>query len=335
MDRHLAIRHLFAGLAAIVCMAAPAAGNELRGAAVQTVAGVVVHSAEETLQDYCRVENGVLTLVLPGGARYELITSTSDRALGNPGDGEFHPFDAVEVRAALAEVDFPLQRVNAEVFILPYPRRASLESAAGHGIILLSPGVRRISRAAQHSEFVHELGHVVQYAMMPDADEAAWTEYRRLRGLCATNNTADASHARRPHEIFAEDFRALFGGETANATGTIENDELVHPAQVSGLEQFMASRATAAEARLGQRLTAAAFSTGKVSFSRFGVVPAVLDVFDAMGRRLATLQPTTLSNGATWVWDGHGADGAAMASGVYFARVRDGLGGAARVTIVR
>ena len=42
----------------------------------------------------------------------------------------------------------------------------------------------------------------------------------------------------RPHEIFAEDFRALFGGPTANYSGTIENPGLVHPGAVPGLAAF-------------------------------------------------------------------------------------------------
>src|SRR5258707_5060384 len=134
-----------------------------------------------------------------------------------PGDGAFQAFDPAEVNAAMADVRFPLREVSAEVFILPYPRRASLESAAGPGLILLSPGVRMLSREHQHSEFVHELGHVVQYALLPDADGSGWAQYARMRGLEPGVNSASAPHANRPHEIWAEDFRALFGGAAATS----------------------------------------------------------------------------------------------------------------------
>ena len=137
--------------------------------------GLVIHDAGETLQRYCsRDSRGRLWFGLPGGTRYELVTSTADPAIANPGDGAFHTFDAAEVRAALADVSYPLDRIRADVFILPYPRRRGLESAAGPQVILLAPGVRPLSRAQQHAELAHELGHVVQYALMPDPDGAAW-----------------------------------------------------------------------------------------------------------------------------------------------------------------
>jgi hypothetical protein len=37
------------------------------------------------------------------------------------------------------------------------------------------------------------------------------------------------SHAQRPREIFAEDFRYLFGSDEAVFSGGIENDELSPP----------------------------------------------------------------------------------------------------------
>jgi hypothetical protein len=43
-----------------------------------------------------------------------------------------------------------------------------------------------------------------------------------LRGLDASRYQANAVHALRPHEVWAEDFRALFGGAIATSNGTIE-----------------------------------------------------------------------------------------------------------------
>jgi hypothetical protein len=299
------------------------------------VAGIVVHDAVETLRDHCRTEDGKLWLVLPGGSRWELVTSTSDPVITNPGDGAFHAFERSEVEAALAELAYPIGSLSAEVFILPYPRRASLESAAGPGLILLSPGVRALSREHQHSEFVHELGHVVQLELLPDSDTDRWERWMNLRGLSSDQHTAWAPHADRPHEIWAEDFRALFGGSAANANGTIENASIAHPSLVSGLDTFMLSVAEEAVAPVSTRLMAAPVARGAVSFSRFGREAATLDVFDAAGRRVASLAPSVGSAAVAWTWDGTDGAGRALRHEVVFARARDGRGGAVRVIITR
>jgi len=315
-------------------LAQPVAASELRASAVH-VAGIVIHDSLETLREYCVSESCRLYLVLPEGSRWELVTTPGDPAITNPGDGTFHAFDPAEVRSAMAAVRFPLAEVSAEVFILQYPRRASLESAAGPGLILLSPGVRPLSREHQHTEFVHELGHVVQYSLLPDADAGGWARYAQLRGLQPGLNTATAPHADRPHEIWAEDFRALFGGGSANTSGTIENATLAYPTQVAGLEPFMAALATAAAATPSTRLLAAPVAHGAVTFSRFGAGSALVDVFDAAGRRLATLAPTTGANDVAWSWDGNDRTGRPVRGAMVYARARDGEGGVARVAIVR
>ena len=337
MDRrhHTRLRTLGPlALAALVLAAPPARASELRASAVH-VAGIVVHDASETLRDFCRTDGGRLYLALPDGSRWELITSSADPAITNPGDGAFHSFESAEVAAALDQVSYPLRHISAEVFILPYPRRESLESAAGPGLILLSPGVRALSREHQHSEFVHELGHVVQYALLPDADGSGWAEYARMRGLQPGVNSASAPHANRPHEIWAEDFRALFGGSAANSAGTIENPALTYPTQVAGLDRFMESVAASAAQIGSTRLAAVPLAHGAVSFSRFGTRAAVLDVYDASGRRLASILPSVGMNGVSWNWDGADGSGQSVRAAVLFARARDGQGGAVRVVLVR
>jgi hypothetical protein len=340
MDRRHGIRHRtlrtpgLLAFAVLLLTARPAAASELRASAAH-VAGIVVHDAGETLREFCRSDGGRLYLELPDGSRWELVTSPADPEITNPGDGMFHPFEPAEVGAALDQVSYPLGRVSAEVFILPYPRRESLESAAGPGLILLSPGVRALSREHQHSEFVHELGHVVQYALLPDADLGGWAEYARMRGLLPGVNTAAAAHADRPHEIWAEDFRALFGGAAANSAGTIENAALPYPTQVAGLDQFMASVVANAAPAGPARLAVVPLAHGAVSFSRFGTRAAVLDVYDAAGRRLASVPPSVGANGVAWNWDGTDRSGRPVRGAVVFARVRDGQGGAARVALVR
>jgi hypothetical protein len=325
-----ALTALVLALLATAVLGGGAVASELRAAAVSG-SGILIHDADETLRDFCRSENGRLYLVLPGGSRWELVTSTSDAVVTNPGDGAFHAFDPAEVSAALAAVRFPLHHVSAEVFILPFPRRLSLESAAGPGLVLLSPGVRPLSREHQHSEFVHELGHVVQYALLPDANADGWSEYARLRGIDAARFNASATHANRPHEIWAEDFRALFGGASANSNGTIENAALSYPTQVQGLSAFMQGVAAGVSGRPATRLTASAFAWGALSFARGGTIGSLLDVYDASGRRLAALEPSVNANGVSWRWDGRDASGQLVRGTVVFARPRDGDGGTARV----
>lgn len=307
--------------------------------ATATSAGLTFHGPEETLRDFCVMEGGTLWLQLPNGARHELVTSVTDPVITNSGDGSFHPFDESTVRTALAALRSRVAPVNAHVFLLPYPRRDGLESAAGPGLILLSPGVRPLSDEQQHAEFVHELGHVVHHARMPDANTAQWARYRELRGIAdASVFNASAAHANRPHEIFAEDFRALVGGALANYSGTIENAELAPPASVAGLAEFI--HAVAGDAVAPVTGTALATfpnpSRQTVRFARPGTdaEAEALVVFDLNGRRVATLAPALSGGLVTWTWDGSDASGAPVGAGVFFARTRGGTA-TSRVTRVR
>jgi hypothetical protein len=331
MTATLRLRQLFPTFAILFAAIAPgrASANELTGSMRAT--GFVIHDANETLRDYCHSEAGKLVFTVPGGASWELVTSTSDPAIANPGDGSFHAFDPAQVSAALAGVRFPLAHVGAEIFILPYPRRAGLESAAAPGMILLSPGVRELPVEQQHAEFTHELGHVVQYALMPDQDTTAWSNYRRIRGITdETIYSASAAHANRPHEIFAEDFRAMFGDAQANYSGTIENASIAYPTSVAGLSAMVLTLASAPVA--GSPLTIAPLGAhGAVMLARNGGGVATLDVFDVAGRKVASVEPVADASGCHWSWDGHAANGAPVAATVLFARVRDGRGGVARI----
>lgn len=315
---------------AVVLLARVSAANEVgaRGAAQ----GLVIHDAAETLEHFCSWDDqGKCWLRLPGGSRFELVTSTADPAIANPGDGAFHPFDAAEVRRAIAGLRYPLGGIRAEIFLLPFPRRGGLESAAGPELILLAPGVRALGLEQQHAETVHELGHVVQYARMPDGDLERWGAYRSLRGISDESvYAATRPHADRPHEIFAEDFRALFGDALANASGTVENGRITAPAAVSGLASFLLGLAGAPPASGALRVTVD--PDGGVSFAQSGADAAPLDLFDVVGRRVATVASAMGAAGAEWRWDGRVAG--ARRAGVLFARVRGGSG-RARVTLLR
>ena len=308
----------------------PARADEL--AAAGTAHGIVIHAAAATLRDYCSADDrGRLWLTLPGGARYELVTSVTDPAIANPGDGTFHPFDAAEVRDALAATRFPLGAIAADVFILPYPRRVQCGSAAGPSLILLSPGVRPLSREHQHAEFVHELGHVVQYALMPDGD-ARWSAYDGLRAIAdPARYSASSPHADRPHEIFAEDFRSLFGDAAATYSGTIENEALTPPGEVPGLDTFLLGLAGGPAA-----IEFAAHpnpSHGPLTLTLNHAVPVPLDLFDATGRRIASLAPRQVRDGVEWSFGGIGPSGRAV-RGVLFARPRGIPGRGTRVVLL-
>lgn len=316
------LRRSLIGLCGVVlglaCMVSVTRSDEV--SARVSALGLVVHGADETLASFCHEEEGALWLTLPGGARFELVTSTAE--LPNPGDGVFHAFDETVVRRAVAAVRFPMDRVAAEIFILPYPRRESLRSAAGPELILLSPGVAPLSAEQQHATVVHELGHVIQYRFMPDGDLDLWSRYRALRGITdALRFCAEAPHADRPHEIFAEDFRVLFGDALANYSGTIENPSLVAPQRVPGLDAFIASLQGTNVA--GGSLRGFPNPTrGALSFRRGGDQASPIDLFDVSGRRVASVTPTPLASGWQWRWDGRDEQGAAPASGMYFARER-------------
>lgn len=322
------------GVGVLLLLPLLAKANELGAGAPGGHSGIVIHDAAETLASYCSSDaEGRLWLRLPGGQRFELVTTTSDPVIVNPGDGAFHTFSIGEVQSALAGIRYPLGGVTADVFILPYPRRGGLESAAGPHVILLSPGVRPLSREHQHAELAHELGHVVQYARMADTDVAAWERYRRLRGIVDESQYhASSPHADRPHEIFAEDFRALFADALANYSGTIENSTLEPPSEVAGLPEFM--RELAGAAPLAVRLSAIPNpSRGALTFSRSGGAGAPLDLFDAAGRRVSTLAPGVAVGGVTWSWDGRDATGSHVPPGVVFARERGAPERSARITL--
>ncbi len=323
---------LLGTLLASLMLAAVARSTELVASGAPR--DLAFHDAGETLRDWCRWDDaGRLWLVLPDSSRFELVTSVNDAAIANPGDGAFHPFELGEVHAALDELSYPVAGLRADVFLLPFPRRAGLESAGGPGLVLLSPGVRPLSREQQHAEFVHELGHVVQQARLPDHATGDWTAYRRMRGIeDPIVFSASAPHAQRPHEIFAEDFRALLGGATANSTGTIENPALTPPQLVPGLREFVLSLAGHA---LRARLSGAPNpSRGAVTFSRAGTSAAMLDVFDVGGRRLAAVAPMPVAGGTEWRWDGRAARGTAMGPAIVFARERAGAAEPVRVALV-
>ena len=83
---------------------------------------------------------------------------------------------------------------------------------------------------------VHELGHNVDFQLMTPK---LWKEYKEIRGITDAkvyNNNRPESKMR-PQEIFAEDFRLLFGGADAKVKAH-QNTDLYNPQDSEELKAF-------------------------------------------------------------------------------------------------
>ena len=102
---------------------------------------------------------------------------------------------------------------------------------------------------------------------------------------------------------------------------------------------------TLTEERLQKAVDAETYRIGEGLFKRdavhisevgdFSAQAAVLDVFDAAGRRIASVPPTVGGNSVAWSWNGSDRAGRMVRGEVVFARARDGRGGAVRVVVTR
>lgn len=287
-------------------------------------AGVVLRSAPEVLADWTVREDGRLYFQGPDGVRWELVTSVDDPVIQYRGGGAFFPVEVEQVESALAAMDPRMDPGDIEIFVLPFPRRDLLDSNSEGLTVILSPGVWPLTLGQVHMVVAHEVGHCVQQALLLDADRAGWDAYRRLRDIEDTAvYFAGAVHRNRPHEIFAEDFRVLFGGSLAAGSGRVENSDLAQPSEVPELREFFlglpARRGnTPAPGGLvsspnptpaGARITLSDPSSMSPN------EPARVVVLDLQGRRVAALD---LDGQGQVRWDGRLPDGSPASPGVYF-----------------
>lgn len=300
-----------------------------------------IHDAQEVLSALVSAPSGPasqagaarpLQFVDPAGRAWELITDINDPAILNRGSGAFHAASAAVVQDAFdALVPDGLGDLTVDVYLLPYPRRALLASNADERGIYVSPGVHAYATTQLHALIIHELGHAYQYKFMPDSDGEAWAQYRRLRGIGdATIYNNSAAHRNRPHEIFAEDFRVLYGGSLANYSQSVENPALAYPADVPGLSGFMASLASR-QASAGDdfALVSSPNPFNPLTTIRFtlpaGEHEVALTIVDANGRLVRRLVQERLASGAyEYRWDGRDDASGRAVSGVYFARLAAG-----------
>ncbi|HEX7879661.1 MAG TPA: T9SS type A sorting domain-containing protein [Candidatus Eisenbacteria bacterium] len=308
--------------------------------------GCRIHASDDVMATRVRSTDGGLEFTDLSGHEWELVTSTTDPAISNAGSGSFHAATGSVVEGALAAVAWPgMSRFDADIFLLPYPRRELLPSSAGKGAIYVSPGVHPWSTGPLHALVVHEMGHLVHERLLPDTDVEGWKRYRQIRGITDESvYRAGAAHRNRPHEIFAEDFRALFGGPDANYSHSIENPDLVPPDQVPGLYEFMAALAgqagvTAASPAVPV-LTAApnpfhdatVLSIGAPVDANGAFDVAIVDVSGRLVVGLGSFEAGTDKVG----WNGRDAAGRAATAGVYYAVVTTGRArGVTRLVLVR
>lgn len=201
---------------------------------------IIIHDVDTVLRERTREnEIGDLLFLEANGAEVRLITTTDDPEIVNRGDGSFHPADPSAVFDALdAIAPHLIRELEAAVFLLPFPRSGRLASSAHERAIYITPGVREYDEAEVHFLVAHELGHVFQREFLPTGDPR-WAEYVEMRGIAdAAIYHEHAAHADRPREIFAEDFRALFGGSLARGSGAVENPSLRPPDSVVGLSAW-------------------------------------------------------------------------------------------------
>lgn len=317
-------------------IAAVLLGGSVSASEIVAVGGettrITVLGAGDVAASYVREEAGRPVLRLPSGDAWELIESTDDPEIANPGDGSFHPIDPEEVVAAVREIDPAFARaVDATIYILPMPRRGLLDSSAGDGVIYLSPGVRAAAPAQIHALVAHEFGHVVHRRLLPDSDQAGWTAYRERRGIMdETVYSASAQHKNRPREIFAEDFRSLFGGPLANTSGSIENGDLPLPDAVPGLREWMIGLVTSPRplslvvANFPDPFAEQTTIRWTMPAGEEGASSSV-KLFDASGRLVRAFGEQVGAGTVRAIrWDGRDAAGRRVAAGVYFALLTAG-----------
>jgi len=329
-SRRLRASALLLLASSLVALAAPLAAQETVSLSLAGGSVVRIYSADYVLARWVRSLGERLWLEIPGYGSAELLVPGSAT-----GAAAYYPHSVPDVRAALAAVAHPALPESLSVYCLPYPRAGLTSSSTAGRRIFLSPGILPFAPEVTHMVATHELGHVVHNCHLPDSDLAGWAAYRGLRSITDLSvYCEDAQHRNRPHEIFAEDFRFLFGGVLANYSGTIENGALPLPDAVPGLFSFLLALGQGqALAPAAGELVASNYPNPFNPQTRLTVeaargflgAPLSVEVFDAAGRLVRRLHAGALERTRLELqWDGCNERGVALPTGVYFARVRLG-----------
>jgi len=260
-----------------------------------------------------------------------VITDINDPSIINKGDGSFHPFSIDDVLTTLRALELRSVHMSVRVYLLPYPRRSLLVSSTSGAELFLSPHVLDIDPSVAAYIVAHELGHAFHNHFMPDGS-SAWDQYRQIRGITDTARFNDrAGHAYRPKEIFAEDFRVLFGGSAAYFGGFVENTELTRPEAVNGLENFYVHVAGEPVVARGPRIIATSFPNPfnpdtevRVSLPdglTGGSERVSVRVYSVTGALVRDLYDGLATGDFAVRWDGTDNRGNRVASATYYAAV--------------
>jgi hypothetical protein len=329
---------------AVAALAAWACGTAR--AEIRLSGDVVVLTPEDVLERHVTTTGGTDWVSVPGYEPWALVDP-----LEGVDDAPHHPVDPALAAAAWRAVRAGFrERLPLTIVCLPRPRRDLPNSSAEDNLIYLSPGAAPYDAAQVSFLLAHEMGHCVHRELLPDSDVAGWTRYRRIRGIEDTDTYHDwAPHADRPREIFAEDFRYLFGGRLANYSGGIENPDLPLPDDVPELAAFMLGLiGESAEIDAVAPLDIAALSVfpqpsrGPTTFT---VPPSVslergdlwLRILDVRGRLVARIAGRTGAGAARiFHWDGRTRSGRPVSPGVFYAMLAgDGSSVTGRVVVSR
>jgi hypothetical protein len=272
---------------------------------------------------------GSPAIELPDGRLVPVITDINDASIYNKGDGRFHPFTPELVDGALNAVSHPDLPLETRIYLLPYPRRGVLVSSTSGNEIFLSPHVLDIEADVAAYIIAHELGHVFHNRYMP-AGSSRWDEYRAVRGITDETTFNDsAPHAYRPREIFAEDFRVLFGGADAYFGGHIENTSIREPEAVTGLTSFyLAAASVSADARLEATCSPNPFNPStqiRIAVpmdGREGSTRVSVRIYSVTGALVRDLYDGNASGDLAVQWDGRDNRGNTAASATYYAQIR-------------
>jgi len=276
-------------------------------------------------------------LVLDGGRPYLRHPAIGELELTReaPGGRDLTMPSADVVAGALTAMRGFRTDLHVQVFILPAFPRLVASSFARQDAIFLAPAFGEQADEVLSYVVVHEVGHVMCWAAL-DGRPERWADYLELRGLSPQDDPASVPHADRNREIIAEDFRALFGGPLATASGTIENASLPHPATVPGLRDFLRDHLEGIETVSGALNASAVYPNPCREQARIemtlndtlakGTPEAPrLEIFDLRGRLVRRINGGSVANGrVSVVWDGRDGAGRRAPGGLYLYRVASG-----------
>ena len=149
-------------------------------------------------------------------------------------------FDANSIRESVYGDIYSSVSVN--VYFVDYKLKdysnAMALSFKDRSIVVLGTS-NKLSKEQIHRLAVHEFAHQIDFQLM---DEKKRQQYRKIRGIEDTTVYSDSSsiYINRPQEIFAEDFRLLFGGETSRKILHL-NSSLEDPIKIAQLKEFFRS----------------------------------------------------------------------------------------------